>query len=167
MMKALRTAGNGLIALSILLGLLAFAYGSPGCAHATPAQEQALNTAADLASCNVRKILTCIPAGDWTAYKDCLSAEELVCLKERQLPLIAAAGGLLFETIGVHLAGRVTVAPDAFAAEALCMKSIDAKRVVADCPPGKADRLCVNDAVQWCADHGAESGLGEGEGPKG
>lgn len=146
---------------AVILALLGSASG--GCAHTTPAQAQAISVTIDTGlECGARNVITCAVDGNYRAYKDCLAAEVLSCLKAKQASLLAAAGGLLFDLVGVHLAGRVMVAPDAFRAEGSCMQAIDADLVARECPAGKAGRLCVVDAVQWCADHGAEARLGEG-----
>lgn len=138
----------------------------------TQAQTKAVEVAADTTACAVREIVACVPGNDLVSYRNCLATEELACLKARQWEIITAGGAVIAEALGewfsaVRYESRVALAPEAFADEAHCMMSIDVGNVVQNCPAGKASRLCIVDAVQWCADHGAEAELVEGEGPEG
>lgn len=148
------------------MGLWAIIQAASGCAHLTPAEKKLADIGVSAGQrCVVDVAVDACEWGDGaTGYKTCLRNNAIPCLFEHAVSAAAVGLGILWERYGMRLEGAVTSTPNAaLAPVAACMDAIDAEYVVKHCPEGKADRLCVVDAVQWCAEHGADANLLESQ----
>lgn len=151
-----------IITALVTAALTALGFGIGGCAHLTPAEKKLADIGVSAGQRCVVDVA--VDACEWgagaTGYKVCLRNNAIPCLFEHAVSAAAVGLGILWERYGMRLEGAVTSTPNtALAPVAACMDAVDAEYVVKHCPAGKAPRLCVVDAVQWCAEHGADANL--------